>query len=99
MTTNRFIGKYKIREKKTENMLNVLSYFFLVYLTICMVMLILIEQSYGIYVDCRARCWLTTRRERNRDTLQMCRDECEILELLQKEDAREGKAYNYRQFK
>jgi len=99
MTTNRFIGKYKIREKKTENMLNVLSYFFLVYLTICMVMLILIEQSYGIYVDCQARCWLTTRRERNRDTLQMCRDECEILELLQKEDAREGKAYNYRQFK
>lgn len=61
-------------------------------------MFILIEQSYGIYVDCQARCMLTTRRVRNRDTLQNCRDECEIIELLEQEDAREGKHYRYRQY-
>ena len=56
------------------------------------------EQSNGIYVDCQARCMLRTRRERNRDTLQKCRDECELIELLEQEDAREGKHYRYRQF-
>ncbi len=64
-----------------------------------MMMFILIEQSYGIYVDCQARCMLKTRRERNRDTLKMCRDECELMELLEKEDANEGYYYRYRQFK
>ncbi|CAF4441206.1 unnamed protein product, partial [Adineta steineri] len=39
----------------------------------------------------QARCMITSRRERNRDTLQMCRDECELIELLEQEDAREGK--------
>lgn len=56
------------------------------------------EQSSGIYVDCQARCMLRSRRERNRDTLQKCRDECELIELLEQEDAREGKHYRYRQF-
>jgi hypothetical protein len=42
---------------------------------------------------------LKTRRERNRDTLKMCRDECELMELLEKEDANEGYYYRYRQFK
>jgi hypothetical protein len=63
-----------------------------------MMMFILIEQSHEIYVDCQARCMLTTRRERNRDTLQMCRDECELIDLLEQEDTREGKHYKYRQF-
>ena len=57
-----------------------------------------LEPSRGIYVDCQARCMLRTRRERTRDTLQMCRDECVLIELLEKEDAREGKHYRYRQF-
>lgn len=58
-----------------------------------------IDQTRAIYVDCQARCMLTTKRERNRDTLQMCRDECEILELLEQDDVREGKHYRYRQYK
>jgi hypothetical protein len=62
------------------------------------VMCMTLKQINGIYVDCQARCMLTTRRERNRETLQMCRDECEILELLERDDAREGKRYRYRQF-
>ena len=57
---------------------------------------ILIQQSSGIYVDCQARCMLTSRRERNRDTLQMCRDECELIHLLEQEDTREGKHHRYR---
>ena len=74
--------------------------FCLVYLIMLMLIMvgIFIEQSNGIYVDCQARCMLRTRRERNRDTLQMCRDECELIELLEQEDAREGKHYRYRQF-
>jgi hypothetical protein len=64
-----------------------------------MMMFFFIEQSYGIYVDCQARCMLTTQRERNRDTLKMCRDECELINLLEQEDAREGKYYKYRQYK
>ncbi|UJR16115.1 hypothetical protein I4U23_003027 [Adineta vaga] len=67
-----------------------------VYLTMLLMMCILIEQSSGIYVDCQARCMLTSRRERNRETLQMCRDECELIELLQQEDTREGKHHRYR---
>ena len=61
-----------------------------------MMLFLLIEQSNAIYVDCQARCMLTSRRERNRDTLQMCRDECELIELLEQEDAREGKHHRYR---
>ncbi|CAF1205274.1 unnamed protein product [Adineta steineri] len=67
-----------------------------IYFIIIMVMSFAIEQSNGIYVDCQARCMITSRRERNRDTLQMCRDECELMELLEQEDAREGKHYKYR---
>ena len=60
-------------------------------------MFLFIEQSNEIYVDCEARCMLITRRERNRDTLKMCRDECELIALLGKEDARKGTRYTYRQ--
>ena len=70
----------------------------LVFLMIMVIMCVIIEKTNGIYVDCQARCWFKTGRERNRDTLQMCRDQCEILKLLEQEDAREGKYYRYRQF-
>jgi mannitol/fructose-specific phosphotransferase system IIA component (Ntr-type) len=63
-----------------------------------MMMFLLIEQSHGIYLDCQARCMSASRRERNRDTLKMCRDECELIELLEQEDARDGKHYRYRQY-
>ncbi|CAF0736082.1 unnamed protein product [Rotaria sordida] len=71
----------------------------LLYLTMMMVMFLLIEQSYEVYIDCQARCMLAMRHERNRDTLQMCRDECELLEILDQQDPREGKYYKYRSFK
>ncbi|CAF3313602.1 unnamed protein product, partial [Rotaria sp. Silwood2] len=45
----------------------------LMYVTIMMVMFLMIEQSYEIYIDCQARCMLALGRERNRDSLQMCR--------------------------
>lgn len=67
-----------------------------------MIMLIIatmIEQNNGIYLDCQARCLLKNREERTREKLQVCRDECEILELLEQEDARDGKHYRYRLFK
>jgi len=54
------------------------------------------EQTYEIDVDCQAHCMLKTQREHNRHTLQICRDECELFELLDKEDAREGKHYEYK---
>lgn len=72
------------------------------YLLVCLIMFFMIffviEQSTGIYVDCQARCLLTSRRERNRDSLQICRDQCELLELLEKEDIQEGKYHRYRLF-
>ncbi|CAF3117071.1 unnamed protein product, partial [Rotaria sp. Silwood2] len=61
----------------------------LMYVTIMMVMFLMIEQSYEIYIDCQARCMLALGRERNRDSLQMCRDECELFELLEQEEGRE----------
>lgn len=54
----------------------------------------LIEQSYEIYVDCEARCLMASRFERTRDTLEMCRDQCQLLEYLEKEDPRYAKYYN-----
>jgi len=71
---------------------------FLVYMTIIMILFVIIQPSYEMYVDCQARCMLTSKRERNQDTLQMCRDECELLDLLEQEDRREGKHYKYRQY-
>ncbi|CAF4594613.1 unnamed protein product, partial [Rotaria magnacalcarata] len=35
---------------------------------------------------------------RNRDTLKMCRDECELRGLLQQDDADDGRNYKYRSF-
>lgn len=69
----------------------------LVYLAVLLVVLVVVmEHTSAIYVDCQARCMLSSRRERNRDTLQMCRDECELIQLLEQEDAREGKHHRYR---
>ena len=51
-----------------------------------------------MYVDCQARCLSSGQRERTRESLQICRDECEILDLLEQDDAREGKHIRYRQF-
>ena len=63
-----------------------------------MVVLAAVEQTNGMYLDCQARCMLKSRRERNRDTLKTCREECELIELLEQDDAREGKRFNYSQF-
>ncbi|CAF3287894.1 unnamed protein product [Rotaria socialis] len=71
---------------------------FLTYLTIMIVMFLLIEQSYEFYVDCQTRCLLESRLDRNRDTLKMCRDECELLGLLQQDDANNGRNYKYKMF-
>ena len=41
---------------------------------------------------------LTAQWECDRNTLQMCRDECELFEFLEKEDPRDGTYDRYRNF-
>lgn len=59
----------------------------------------MIEQSNSIYLDCQARCVLKEPEEQTREKLKECQDICEIMEILSKEDARNGKHYRYRLFK
>jgi hypothetical protein len=94
MANGRFFGRNILQRKQTFFH----NPFFLVYMTIMMILFVIIQPTYEIYVDCQARCMLASKRERNQDTLQMCRDECELLDLLEQEDTREGKHYKYRQY-
>jgi mannitol/fructose-specific phosphotransferase system IIA component (Ntr-type) len=63
---------------------------------IIMVLFVMIEQTYEMYLDCQARCMSKARHEDNPNAIQICRDECEIFELLNQEDGREGKRYRYK---
>ena len=64
-----------------------------------MIISTIIVQTNGIYLDCQARCVLKAPEEQTREKLKECQDVCEILEILSKEDARNGKHYRYRLFK
>ncbi len=50
-----------------------------------LIMFAIIEPTSGIYIDRQAH-YMLIRCERNRDILQMCRTECELLELFEKDD-------------
>ncbi len=60
-------------------------------------MFVIKEQTSGIYIYCQAR-YMLTRCERNRDILQKCRNQCELLELFEKDDTLEENNYKYQKY-